>query len=178
MTQGKTYNNNEVIFTAVHATDKDLSTAAATETNDGAGWLKIQFGRTYFIHKVVIYYMFYTNWYDPSAWCVDNVDRFKSCVDSDTNVDVSVHQGEEKQNSCGTLQLTYGQEQSDQIYKLICNTEGDTVKLNKGNGLIAVYEIVVIGTGKLTVQTTVTIANSLTFSAPIRKIRNRSSKLK
>ena len=67
-------------------------------------------------------------------------------MDADNNVDVSVYQGDVKQKSCGTLQLTYGLEQSDQIYTLICNTEGDTVKLSKSTGNIAVNELVVIRT--------------------------------
>jgi hypothetical protein len=62
-------------------------------------------------------------------------------------VEVSVYQGDVKQKSCGTLKLTYGLEQSDQIYTLICNTEGDTVKLSKDIGNIALYEIVVMGPG-------------------------------
>ena len=61
---------------------------------------------------------------------------------------MSVYQGDVKQKSCGTLQLTYGLEQSDQIYTLLCNTEGDTVKLRKSTGAIAVYEVVVLGKGK------------------------------
>jgi hypothetical protein len=60
---------------------------------------------------------------------------------------VSVYQGDVKQKSCGTLKLTYGLEQSDQIYTLICNTEGDTVILSKDTGNVAVFEIVVTGTG-------------------------------
>ena len=70
-------------------------------------------------------------------------------MDNDNNVDVSVYQRDVKQGSCGTLQLTYGLEQSDQIYTLICNTEGDTVKLSKNTGFIAVSEVVVTSTGKL-----------------------------
>ena len=73
-------------------------------------------------------------------------DIFKSCVDSDNDVDVSVYQGEVKQKSCGTLQLTYGLEESDQIYTLLCNAEGDTVKLSKDQGNIAVWEIAVTST--------------------------------
>ena len=64
-----------------------------------------------------------------------------------------MHQwGEVKQKSCGTLQLTYGLEQSDQIYTLICNTEGDTVKLSKTTGDIAVREVVVVSTGTVYIQ--------------------------
>ena len=74
--------------------------------------------------------------------------RFQQCVNNDNNVDVSVYQGGSKQKSCGTLQLTYGLEQSDQIYTLLCNTEGDTVKLSKSTGAIAVSEVVVTSTSK------------------------------
>ena len=68
-------------------------------------------------------------------------------MDNDNNVDVSVYQGDVKQKSCGTLQLTYGLEQSDQIYTLICSIEGDTVKLTKNSDVIVVYEIGVTSTG-------------------------------
>ena len=150
MTQGKTWQGNEEDNAAKYAIDKDLSTRAATETDDGAGWLNLEFDKTYFIHKVVIYYWFYTNWYNPNNWCVKNEANFKICVDGDNNVDVSVYQGEVLQKSCGTLQLTYGLEQSDQIYTLLCNTEGDTVKLSKESGTIVVFEVAI--TGKRTVK--------------------------
>ena len=88
--------------------------------------------------------MFYTDWYLPNDWCVENENNFKECFDIENNVDVSVYQGEEQQKSCGTLQLTYGLKQSDQIYTLNCNTEGDTVTLSKSTGNIAVFEVVVI----------------------------------
>ena len=111
--------------------------------------MKLEFDKTYSIYKVVIYYRFYTSYYSSSHWCVQSVVHFKKCVDDDNNIDVSVYQGEVKQKSCGTLQLTYGLEQSDQIYTLLCNAEGDTVKLSKSTGAIAVYEVVVSGKGKL-----------------------------
>ena len=150
VTQGKTYSGNEDKYAAAHAIDRDLSTVAATETADGAGWMKIEFDKTYFIHKVVIYYWFYTNWYHPSGWCAKSEANFRQCVDVDNNVDVSVYQGKEKLKSCGTLQLTYGLEQSDQIYTLLCYSNGDTVKLSKSTGTIAVSEVqvVVISSGK------------------------------
>ena len=142
VTQGKTWENNEECA-AANAVDKDLSRGAATHTDDGAGWLKLEFDRTYFIHKIIIYYWFFTNWYNPSDWCAQSEANFKDCVDLNNNVDVSVHQGEVKQKSCGTLQLTYGLEQSDQIYTLLCNSKGDTVKLSKTAGVIAVFEVAV-----------------------------------
>ncbi|XP_063690495.1 uncharacterized protein LOC134823076 [Bolinopsis microptera] len=146
VTHGKTLNNNEEIYAAAHAVDKDLSTQTATTTDNGAGWLKLEFSKTHFIHKIIIYYLFYTNWYNPGEWCVQNEDNFRACVNGHNNVDVSVYQGEVKQKSCGTLQLTYGLDQSDQIYTLLCNTEGDTVKLSKSTGQIVVTELAVTST--------------------------------
>ena len=143
MTQGKITEDRA----AAHAVDKDLSTVAATITDYGAGWLKLQFDETHFIHKIIIYYIFYTDWYEPTLWCCETVANFKHCVDSHNKVDVSVYQGEVQQKSCGTLQLTYALEQSDQIYTFICNSKGDTVKLSKSTGRIAVCEVVVISTG-------------------------------
>ena len=148
VTQGKTFVNNEELYAAAHVIDNDLSTPAVTTTDNGAGWLKLEFEKTYFMHKVVIYYRFYTNWYGPNDECAQSESNFKKCVDSDNNVDVSVYQGEVKQKSCGTLQLTYGLEQSKQIYTLVCNTEGDTVKLSKSTGIITVFEVAVTKTGK------------------------------
>ena len=143
MTQGKTLNNNEVEFAAAHAVDGDLSTVSATETDDGAGWIKLQLDKTYLIHKVIIYYRFYVNWYRPSEVCVQSEYTYQHCMNDDNNVDVSVYQGDVKQKSCGTLQLTYGLEQSDQIYRLLCYAKGDNVMLGKETGNIAVYEVAI-----------------------------------
>ena len=148
MTQGHTFQNREDLYAAVHSVDKNLSTQAVTNTDDGAGWLKLQFDKSYFIHKVFMYYRFYTNWYSPSDYCTKNEVNFRACVDADSNVDVSVYKGEVEQKSCGTLQLTYGLEKSDQIYTLICNTEGDTLKLSKTTGTISASEISITSTGK------------------------------
>ena len=133
---------------AAHAIDRDLSTLAGTFTGDGRGWMKFEFDKTYFINKVVFHYWFFNDWFDPAAKCVLSQAVFKDCVNNDNNVDVSVYQGEAEQKSCGTLQLTDGLEQSDQIYTLLCNVEGDIVKLSKNTGDIAFFEVVVISTGK------------------------------
>ena len=129
--------------------DKDFSTLTATHTDNGAGWLKLEFDKTYPIHKVVIYCRFFNNWYYPGDYCVGREATYKQCVNNANNVDVSVYQGEVKQKSCGTLQRTYGLEQSDQTYTLLCNTQGDTVKLSKTavDETIVVSEIAVISTG-------------------------------
>ena len=147
VTQGKTYQGDESKYAAAHAIDKDLSTYAMTKTGDGVGWLKLEFDKPFLVDKVVLYYIFYTNWYNPNNHCAKSEDNFRGCVDSDNNVDVSVYQGEVKQKSCGTLQLTYGLERPDQIYTLFCNTKGDAVKLSKSTGYIVVYELAVTKKG-------------------------------
>ena len=111
--------------------------------------MKIELGKSYFIHKTVIYWIFFTNWYDPNNWCAQGKANFRACVDQHSNVlDVSVYQGEVPQKSCGTLKLSYGLEQSDQIYTLLCNAEGDTVKLSKKEGHIVVFDVAVTSTCK------------------------------
>ena len=162
VTHGKTYHGDEEKFAAAHAIDKDLSTRAATHTDNGAGWLKIEFDKTHFIHKVVIYYRFFTKWYHPNENCAQSEANFRDCVNIDNNVDVSVYQGEVKQKSCGTLQLTYGLKQSDQIYKFICNTEGDNVKLSKSTGNIVVFEAAVTRTGT-------SVNHERDFTSPIKE---------
>ena len=146
VSQGQTFDSNEELFAAAHAVDGYFSTRAVTDAAKGGGWLKLQLEKSFFVHKVVIYWRFYTNWYH-SNWCTESEHNFKLCFDIESNVDVSVYQGEVKQKSCGTLQLTYGLEQSDQIYTLLCNTRGDTVKLSKDTGQIAVLEVAVTNTG-------------------------------
>ena len=108
--------------------------------------MDLKFDKTHFINRVVVHNRFYTNWFQ-TGWCQNSVDNFNFCVEKLNNVDVSVYQGEVKQKDCGTIQQTYGLEQSDQIYTLLCNAEGDTVKLSKATGEIRVYEILAIGKG-------------------------------
>ena len=149
VTQGKTWQGDEECCKVAHAIDGDLSTGAATQPKNGAGWIKLQFGRTHFIHKMIIYRAFYIDWYKPNDWCAENESNFRACVDNENNVDVSVYRGGVKQKSCGTLQLTYGLKQSDQIYTLLCNSGGDTVQLSKSTGIIAVFEVAITSSGML-----------------------------
>ena len=131
------------------ALDMDLSSGftVGVETGHKEVWLELEFGKTHFINRVVVYFIFYTDWFG-SGWCWLSVNNFKHCVDQHNNVDVSVYQGEVKQKDCGTIQRTYGFEQSDQIYTLLCNVEGDKVRLSKANGAIWALEIAAIGKGK------------------------------
>ena len=131
---------------AAFAIDKDLSTFTATTTLDGYGLLKIEYGRRYFFRKIIIYYIFLNNWFDTGLWCAKSVDHFKACVDNHSDVDVSVYQGEVKQKSCGTLSPTYALEQSDQIYTLVCNVAGDSLRFTKtSSDNLVVAEVVVSG---------------------------------
>ena len=137
-------NSDAETFGTGNAVDKDFSTAAATNTGNGVGWIKIHFDSIIFVNRIIIYYRFYTDWFDSDDACVQSEGVFWSCSENDNNVDVSVYQGDVHQKSCGTLQLTKGLVQSDQIYTLVCDAEGDTVKLSKDTGVIAVFEVVVV----------------------------------
>ena len=147
VTQQRTRNDDEDLFQASYAVDKNLSTRAFAEDVNGEVWLKLEFDRTYFIHQITIYQYFYTNWYDPDNWCVQSESNYHTCKDTQNHVDLAVYQGDELQATCGTLELTGGLEQTDQIYTFICSAEGDTVLLSKTDGAISVYEIVVTGRG-------------------------------
>ena len=128
------------------AVDKNLVTRAAT--GGDSPWLKLEFDEKHLIHKVMIYSRFYTDWFNPVDNCVSDDDSWKTCVNKSNDVDVSVYKDGILVKSCGTLQLTYGLKQSDQIYTLVCNTEGNELLLSKALGDIKIWEIVVIGTGK------------------------------
>ena len=149
-TQEQTWYGNEICCGPKHAIDKNLSTAIVVEsTENGTGWLRITFNKTHFIHKVIIYYSYFETFREDSAiWCGRSLENFQFCVNRDSNVDVSVYKGEVKQKSCGTLQLSYGLERSDQIYEIVCNTEGNSVVLSKSTGIIIVFEVVITSTGK------------------------------
>ena len=129
-----------------HAVDKKLNTRA--NVGGDSPWLKLEFDKEHLIHKVVIYFRFYTDWFRPDSNCLTDEDAWKKCVDNANNVDVSVYKDGILVESCGTLRLTYGLKQSDQIYTLVCNTEGNELLLSKTLSGIKIWEIVVIGTGK------------------------------
>ena len=145
VTQSRTYNDDEMCCNALQAVDKDLSIGAVSVMDNGEVWLKLEFDKTYFIGKIIVYFTFYNNWFGADDYWHESVENFRECVDYHNNVDVSVHKGDVKQKSnCGTLQLEYGLKQTDQIYTLVCNIRGDTVKFSKKSGKILVYEVVVL----------------------------------
>ena len=143
VTQSKMYNDD---CEAANAVDRDLTSMAASlpaVNVNGEAWLKLEFDKSYFINRVAVYFAFYTNWFFNDFFTGGESD-FKGLVDSSNNVDVSVYLGPVKRKSCGTLQLTYGLRQSDQIYTINCIVEGDTVKFSKTSGRIIIFEVVVL----------------------------------
>ena len=132
---------------AAYAIDKDLSTRSNARVLDGEVWLKIELGSTTYIHRIVIYYIFYTDWFHPSSWFAESEDNFKKTIRGTNKVDVSVYQGDVKERFCGKLQLTEALDQSDQIYTIVCNAEGDTVKFSKKNDNIVVADVIILGKG-------------------------------
>ena len=129
------------------AFDKDTRSRAATKkAPDEYSWMKAELSGHYLVKNVIVYYRFFTNWYDSDDLCVNSEVAFKKCVDENTGVEVSVHRGDVKQKSCGTLQLTYRLEQSDQVYTMTCESVGDTVKLSKLGG-VTVFEVAITGRG-------------------------------
>ena len=143
VTQSKTLGNHQY-FAETLAVDRDLMTESAAEAVNGEVWFKVEFGESHFIHKIVIYQVFYNADFYDNHWCVKTMSNYISCKEGHNNVDVSVYQGEEHQKSCGTLQLTHGLELSDQTYTFFCDVEGDSIRLSKKSGHISIFEIVVI----------------------------------
>ena len=144
VTQGKTLDDNEGSFAAKFASDQIIATMSATGTNDGTGWLKLEFETPILIQKVVIHYQFYKDWFTPNDNCRQSEEKFKEdCVDAHNNVDVSA--GTEGSVAlCGVLQLRDGLRQIDQVYTVICNIFGDVMMLTKDEGVISVSEVVVV----------------------------------
>ena len=113
--------------------------------------MKIELEKLLYVGVITIYYRFYNGWYGIKTGCTNSLNEFKSCIGNHNNVDVSVYQGDVKQKSCGTLQLKYGLEQSDQTYHFICHVNGDNIMLSKTSDTlgvqIVVSEVVVKGAG-------------------------------
>ena len=138
-----TQSNNFKQYKATFATDRNLKTESVAVPVNGEVWFKVDYGKSHFIHKIVIYQVFWSDFYLNDNWCVKSPNNYASCKDSHRNVDVSVYLGEEHQKSCGTLQLTNELEQADQIYTFFCDVEGDSIRLSKKSEQISIYEIVV-----------------------------------
>ena len=138
---------------AKNAIDRDLATGSMASARSGYGWIKLEFRRTYFIHKVVIYGRFYTDWFpEIPGYCSENESQYQRCLNYDLRyVDVAVYRGDTHKAHCGRIPTSYGLKQEDQIYTMFCNAMGDTVKLEKRETeyFIGISEIVVASFGKV-----------------------------
>ena len=143
VTQSKTFLDEPHRFKETFAVDRNLLTQSVAEVVDGEVWVKVEFGKSRFVHKIVIYQIFYNADFYPDNWCTVTMSNYRACKDNNNNVDVSVYLEEEHQKSCGTLQLTYGLKFSAQIYTFFCDVEGDSIRLSKKSKQMSIYEVVV-----------------------------------
>ena len=70
------------------------------------------------------------------------------CSNSHSDVLVSVVDDELNQKFCGTLKISPGLTQKDQVYTFLCHSKGDAVLLHKSTGNIAFADIIVETIGK------------------------------
>lgn len=119
-------------------------------------WARIKFDDVYFIHKVIVYFRFSTDWFYPTETCTPSSDlilshNWRDCVDRTRDVKVIVKfilDNEERVRfKCGQVGNSYGVKQSDQVYTTLCNKEGNEVRLGKGQGVLDIREVVVTGKG-------------------------------
>jgi hypothetical protein len=89
VTQSAIYESDEKSYGPANAFDKYLSTEASVVQSNEVCRMKADLGNTYYIHKILIYYRFYRNWFYPNQWCAQNVSNYEYCVNKDNNVDVS-----------------------------------------------------------------------------------------
>lgn len=79
--------------------------------------------------------------------------QWEYCLRSDSGMDVSVYQGEDKVKSCGTLVLDPSRtEREEQVYSFSCDVIGDVVFLSKSDNNIVLYELQTIVSGIIIVM--------------------------
>ena len=141
---GEVFGKNAEKHGSKHAFDGNLETKSATRE-----WLKLEFGRSYFIHRVVIYFQFFAGWYDSTDYCVQDLAKFSICAKGRNGTKVAVHEGDKEKKSCGQIVTTLRPNQKDQIHDLVCNVRGNAVVISEGeNGFVAIQEVVIQSTGK------------------------------
>ena len=141
---GKTDDNSSFPKFAV---DGDLSTSAILNPEGGSAWLKLDFDEKLHIHKVLMYNEYYRDWFWESG-CQESLADYRKCVDMLKSVEIDVFNGEEKVKFCGQPRLNYGLRQRDQMYTVMCNRLGNSVRLTTFDSVIRVFELVVISRGE------------------------------
>ena len=59
-----------------------------------------------------------------------------------------MYRGNLKEKDCGKLELSYGTEQEDQIYKIKCADRGNIIKFSKTRNNLSIFEVVIASDGK------------------------------
>ena len=62
----------------------------------GGGWFRLKLRKNAFIHKVVVYNMFYDDWFtsNPISYCFQNPNYYLNCLNNNDNVEISVMSGD------------------------------------------------------------------------------------
>jgi len=143
------------IKSGFHIIDKFLATLSLShQPIDGVNsgiWYKVKLGESKYIHKIVLYQMFYTDSYyaTQNYWseCHESVSKYRACKDEYTDVQIKVNEEGGWVKTCGTLQHNYGLKLTDQIYTFSCRAIGDEVLLYRPSGEIASLDIVIFNSG-------------------------------
>ena len=125
----------------------DISTYSVALVSGESVWVDLNLGGLHYIHRVTIYYNFYTDWWPDSSsafnWCQESLSNWDGCTAANDNPHVSVFANGANQKLCGTLQISSGLTQKDHIYPFLCHIKGDVVRLHKSENSIVFAEAVV-----------------------------------
>jgi len=92
-----------------------LTTIATISWQDDDIWLKLELGEAQFVHKIVVYQIFYTNW-DGKSGCTADETAYRDCKENQSGTEIAVLLEEQTAKTCGTLTLNTGLEQVNQTY--------------------------------------------------------------
>ena len=135
-------------FTPSNIIDRDLGTEAAAKAANGLLWIKLEFGSIRYITHITYYNFFFTDWFFPSDPCMGSLSRYYGCLADNSNIIIEIKSSGKLIQTCGTVELTNGPNQSDQIYSFKCIAYGDEVLVRKnGTSTIFLSEMVVDSIG-------------------------------
>ena len=127
--------------------DHDISTYSVALVSGESVWVDLNLGGLHYIHRVTIYYNFYTDWWPDSSsafnWCQESLSNWDGCTAANANPHVSVFANGANQKLCGTLQISSGLTQKDHIYTFLCHSKGDAVRMHKASRFILFADIIV-----------------------------------
>ena len=129
------------------AVDGDLSTSAILNSEGSSAWLQLDFTEKVHVHKVLMYNEYHRDWFWESG-CRNSLTDYRQCVDMHRSARIDLYNGEEEVISCGKPKPNYGLRQSDQLYTVLCNKLGRSVRLTTINSVTRVFELVVISRGE------------------------------